>query len=96
MTTSIDPNPMKAAEEEMEKFSISLDDKALIRIRIEVPKLMGPDLHCASYGTKSQPPTSVPDPDPDPHVFAPPGSGSSGQRCGSRFFYHPSTIKQKY
>jgi hypothetical protein len=30
---------------------------------------------------------SVPDPNPDPtdpHVFGPPGSGSTSQRCGSR------------
>ncbi len=32
-------------------------------------------------------PGSVPDP-PDPHVFGPPGSGSTGQRCGSGSFYH--------
>ena len=30
-----------------------------------------------------------PDPDPpDPHVFGPPGSGSTSQRYGSGSFYH--------
>ncbi len=41
--------------------------------------------------------TSVPDPNPDPpdpHVFGPPGSGSTSQRYGSGFgsFYHHAKI----
>ncbi len=37
-----------------------------------------------------------PDPDPpDPHVFGPPGSGSTSQRYGSGSFYHPAKIVRK-
>jgi hypothetical protein len=39
---------------------------------------------------------SVPDPDPpDPHVFGPPGSGSTSQRYGSGSFYHHAKIVRK-
>ncbi len=40
---------------------------------------------------------SVPDPnlDPDPHVFGPPGSGSTSQRYGSGSFYHQAKIVRK-
>jgi hypothetical protein len=39
---------------------------------------------------------SVPDP-PDPHVFGPPGSGSTSQRygSGSGSFYHQAKIVRK-
>jgi hypothetical protein len=39
---------------------------------------------------------SVPDP-PDPHVFGPPGSGSTSQRygSGSGSFYHHAKIVRK-
>jgi hypothetical protein len=41
-------------------------------------------------------PDSVPDPDPpDPHVFGPPGSGSTCQRYGSGSFYHHAKIVRK-
>ncbi len=38
-----------------------------------------------------------PDPNPEPHVFGPPGSGSTGQRygSGSRLFYHHAKIVRK-
>ncbi len=37
-----------------------------------------------------------PDPDPpDPHVFGPPGSGSTSQRYGSGSFYHHAKIVRK-
>ncbi len=42
---------------------------------------------------------SVPDPDPpDPHVFGPPGSGSTSLRFGSGFgsFYHQAKIVISY
>jgi hypothetical protein len=42
--------------------------------------------------------TSVADPDPDPpdpHVFGPPGSGSTSQRYGSGSFYHHAKIVRK-
>jgi hypothetical protein len=39
---------------------------------------------------------SVPDPDsPDPHVFGPPGSGSTSQRYGSGSFHHHAKIVRK-
>jgi hypothetical protein len=44
--------------------------------------------------------SSVPDPDPDPpdpHVFGPPGSGSTSQRYGSRsgsFYHHAKNSKK--
>jgi hypothetical protein len=44
----------------------------------------------------SMPLTSVADPNPDPpdpHVFGPPGSGSTSQRYGS--FYHHAKIVKK-
>jgi hypothetical protein len=44
------------------------------------------------------PTTSVADPDsPDPHVFGPPGSGSTSQRygSGSGSFYHHAKIVRK-
>ena len=34
-------------------------------------------------------------PDPDPHVFGPPGSGSTSQRYGSGSFYHHAKILRK-
>jgi hypothetical protein len=34
-------------------------------------------------------------PDPDPHVFGPPGSGSTSQRYGSGSFYHHAKIVKK-
>ncbi len=38
----------------------------------------------------------VPDPDPpDPHVYGPPGSGSTSQRYGSGSFYHHAKIVRK-
>ncbi len=38
----------------------------------------------------------LPDPDPpDPHVFGPPGSGSTSQRYGSGSFYHQAKIVRK-
>jgi hypothetical protein len=46
----------------------------------------------------SMPLTSVPDLDPpDPHVFGPPGSGSTSQRdgSGSGSFYHHAKIVRK-
>jgi hypothetical protein len=42
--------------------------------------------------------SSVPDPDPDPpdpHVFGPPGSGSTSQMYGSGSFYHHAKIVRK-
>ncbi len=40
--------------------------------------------------------TSVADPDPpDPHVFGPPGSGSTSQSYGSGSFYHHAKIVRK-
>jgi hypothetical protein len=37
-----------------------------------------------------------PDPDPpDPHVFGPPGSGSTSQRYGSGSFYHHAKLVRK-
>jgi hypothetical protein len=40
--------------------------------------------------------SSVPDPDfPDPHVFGPPGSGSTSERSGSGSFYHHAKIVRK-
>jgi hypothetical protein len=38
---------------------------------------------------------SVVDPDPDPHVFGPPGSGSTSQRYGSGSFYQHEKIVRK-
>ncbi len=39
---------------------------------------------------------SVADPDPlDPHVFGPPGSGSTSQMYGSGSFYHHANIESK-
>jgi hypothetical protein len=44
---------------------------------------------------------SVPDPDPeaqkhvDPHVFGPPGSGSTSQMYGSGSFYHHAKLVRK-
>jgi hypothetical protein len=38
---------------------------------------------------------SVADPNPDPHVFGPPGSGSTSQRYGSGSFYHRAKIVRK-
>jgi hypothetical protein len=42
-------------------------------------------------------PPGVPDPnpEPDPHVFGPPGSGSTSQRYGSGSFYHQAKIVRK-
>jgi hypothetical protein len=40
--------------------------------------------------------SSVADPDPpDPHVFGPPGSGSTSQRYGSGSFYNHAKIVRK-
>jgi hypothetical protein len=41
--------------------------------------------------------TTVADPDQDPHVFGPPGSGSTSQRyrSGSGSFYHHAKIVRK-
>jgi hypothetical protein len=40
--------------------------------------------------------TSVADPDPpNPHVFGPPGSGSTSQRYGTGSFYHHAKIVRK-
>jgi hypothetical protein len=52
------------------------------------------------YCTLSTPETNVTDPDPnpdppDPHVFGPPGSGSTSQRYGSGSFYHHAKIVRK-
>ncbi len=38
---------------------------------------------------------SVADPNQDPHVFGPPGSGSTSQRYGSGSFYHNAKIVRK-
>ncbi len=39
--------------------------------------------------------TNAADPDPDPHVYEPPGSGSTSQRYGSGSFYHHAKIVKK-
>jgi hypothetical protein len=70
-----------------------LDDRR-IRIRIS-------DLWIRIWireAQKHMDPTSVADPDPpDPHVFGPPGSGSTSQRYGSGSgpFYHHAKIVRK-
>jgi hypothetical protein len=52
--------------------------------------------HSAFTMQKSMVVTSVPDPDPpDPHVFGPPGSGSTSQRYRSGSFYHNAKIVRK-
>jgi hypothetical protein len=45
--------------------------------------------------------SSVADPNPDPHVFGPPGSGSTSQRYGSgsssgsgSFYYHAKIVRK--
>jgi hypothetical protein len=57
---------------------------------------MDPDpKFCYRFGSGSKLTDSVPDPDStDPHVFGPPGSGSTSQRYGSEYgsFYHHAKI----
>ncbi len=66
-------------------------------IRVEYGSVSGSGLSSiAGSATLVRGSVADPNPDPpDPHVFGPPGSGSTSQMCGSGSFYHHAKMVRK-
>jgi hypothetical protein len=66
----------------------------LITVHISVPK-PDPALFGSGFPDANKKLVFFSVADSDPHVFEPPGSGSTGQRYGSGSFYHHAKVVRK-